>query len=226
MQRVEPRDLTNKLFRIAVRPHRLHEDPRVVLPEAIQPVAFESVFREKDSFKVLELGTGWGEFALEWLAAHPEHEYLAMEVKYDRVFTMLKKAGRAGIANLKVIPINFNWFLESILPRDVFDLIIINFPDPWPKRRHWKHRLVQTGLPERLAPLLRKSGSIFLATDYGPYARRMLRVFRDSSLFEPIYDFPHYLRRRPDEHPGTRFEEMTMAQGRTPYYQKWRIAAT
>lgn len=215
--------IREKLFRIVQRPARYKTHSAVLVPRELTPFAPDEIFRSEASFHVLELGSGWGEFALTWLADHPDHEYLALEVKGDRVHRTLKGMDRAGLDRLRILPVNFNWFLEELLPEHAFDLIVVNFPDPWPKRRHWKHRLVQTGFPERMARFLRPGGRIHLATDYSPYARRMLHIMRNSPLFEPVFPAPHYVRDRPEGYPPTRFEEMQREQGYRPWFQQWRL---
>ena len=221
MSILENTHLRDKLFRISTRPRPLTRNEKVVLPTELKPIEFSKLFRKRQSFKVLELGSGWGEFCLRWLEENPEHEYLAFEIKPDRIKKLLKRAEKRDLHNFRVVPVNFNWFLEEILPPETFDLIIVNFPDPWPKKRHWKHRLVQDEFPARVENLLRPGGAVFIATDYGPYARVILRRFRNSTGYKPVYPWPHYLRSRPENHPRTRFEEIHLGEGRVPYYQKW-----
>ncbi len=225
--------LSAKLFDIASRSRRIHSFEEVIVPERPEPIASERLFRDDGATgrRILELGSGWGEFLIGWLRDHPQDQYVAFEIKSDRIKKTVKRLRRlrdesGQMIHARIVPVNFSWFLESILPGQAFDWIIVNFPDPWPKRRHWKHRLVQSDFPARLASLLRPDGDgiVHLATDYGPYARRMLRIFRDSPLFEPVYAFPNYLRSRPADVPPTRFETITMEhEGRTPYYLRFKM---
>ncbi len=212
-----------KLLEIVRRPSKLKSHPAVLVPPESGTFQPSEIFRSDSSVHILELGSGWGEFAIQWLLAHPEHEILALEVKPDRIYHTLKEAERKQISGLKMLQLNFNWFLEEFLPPRSFDWIIVNFPDPWPKRRHRKHRLVRPGFAERVAPLLRPGGIVHLATDYSPYARRMLSVMRASSLFEPVFQSPDYRRQRPEGFPPTKFERMQSSQGYRPYYMQWRL---
>lgn len=216
--------LRERLFDIATRPRPLFRAPEILLPPKGGRIAESALFRRADSRHVLELGSGWGEFCVSWVSEHPGDDYTAFEVKGDRVARLLRDLRRkAPEAHVRIVPVNFEWFLEDILPSDSFDLIVINCPDPWPKRRHWKHRLVQPGFPARVRPLLRPKGEIVLSTDYGPYARRMLSAFRKSPMYEPVHPWPHYVRERPSYLPGTRFESMHNAQGLRLYYMSWRV---
>lgn len=179
----------------------------------------ESLFKKNHSRHILELGAGWGEFLVKWMKDNPEDEYVAFEVKGDRIKRILKNAS-AMQHRLRIIPVNFNWFLFDILPENAFDWIIINFPDPWPKKRHWKHRLIDEQFPYRAASLLRKNGVIHIATDYGPYARKILRNFRRCELYQSTMENPDYRRANPG-FPVTKFEMITAE--RIPYFQQWRI---
>lgn len=212
-----------KLIRISTRKRPLHKHSEIVSPQGIQAIPESVLFDDDKSRRILELGAGWGEFCVAWKERFPEDNYVAFEIKGDRIKKLLKGIEQKDLKHIRIVPVNFNWFLEEILPPSAFDLIIINFPDPWPKKRHWKHRLVQEGFPERMAGLLRPGGEIHLATDYGPYARKMLGVMRKSPLFSPVYAWPHYLREKPPELPGTRFEQMHLEAGKLPYYQKWKV---
>ncbi len=241
--------LPARLFHIATRHRPIHDQPEVIVPAAADlPIPASSLFRpdagessllanardgqageglaaaHPQRRRILELGSGWGEFLVAWLKQHPGDDYVAFEIKSDRIRRTLKHVRKREGAHLRLIPVNFAWFLETILPPASFDWIIVNFPDPWPKRRHWKHRLVQPDFPERMTGLLRPGGQIHLATDYGPYARRMIRYFRRAPNFEAIFEGPGYLRQRPEDVPPTRFEQITgEGEGRTPYFTRWRL---
>ncbi len=199
-----------------IHPESLFSEPTVHNPEM-------SVNKLSNIFRILELGSGWGEFCAEWMKLHPDHQYLALEIKADRIKNLVKKLEQQGTENVRILPVNFNWFLTELFSPASFDLIIVNFPDPWPKKRHWKHRLVQPGFPEKTARLLKPEGRIYLATDYGPYARKMISVFRNSPIFKNEYDWPHYVRSRPEGFPSTKFETIHTSMGKRPYYMSWRL---
>lgn len=211
-----------KLVEIVTRRRPIHNDSRVIHVTSIEKLPVHTLFHRDESHHILELGAGWGEFCIQWMQKHTDHEYVAFELKGDRIKRLLKDLDRYQITGVSVISINFNWFLEQILPDNTFDEIIINFPDPWPKKKHWKHRLVQESFPDRIIGLLRNEGIIHIATDYGPYARKILGIFRRRSDFKSLYAFPDYKRIRPESFPGTRFEEIHTGDGKRPYYQSWK----
>lgn len=214
-------ELKKKLFSIIQKPAKYKLHSNIIVPASIDTIQYHQLFHSMDTFHVLELGCGWGEFALDWLKQYPEHEYIAFEIKSDRIKKILKKIDKNNIKNLKIIPVNFQWFFLEILPENSFDLIIINFPDPWPKRRHWKHRLIQKSFLESAFLLLRHHGHIYIATDYGPYARKIISLFRKSKLFLPSIPWPNYLRKRLPIFPESKFERIT-SQVRKPYYTLWK----
>ena len=224
-------ELRQKLLKIAVSPHKLHTEAEIVLPKNSGGILEEQLFRSPFSRngkgrRVLELGSGSGEFLSQWLKSHPEDDYIAFEIKRKRIWKTLRDFRKVNPdlnLHLRIVPINFNWFLEDLLPPHSFDLVIINFPDPWPKARHWKHRLVQNGFDRRIASLLREHAQIRLSTDYGPYARKILGLFRRSQYFHSFYPWPHYVREHPQDLAFSRFEKLYIGEGRRSYYFSWYI---
>lgn len=221
MSRRTHQDVIHKLFQISIRPKKWHDNSIIVLPESISAIKNHKIFRSVDHKRILELGAGWGEFAASFLHQNLDWDYTAFEIKPDRIQSIIKKTGRVEGAHIRIIPVNLNWFLEDILPENAWDLIVINFPDPWPKKRHYKHRLIQPGFAKRIRTLLKAKGKLWVTTDYGPYARRILREFRDSECFQSDFLEYDYTRVRPDEFFETRFERIQMRQGKRPYYMKW-----
>lgn len=218
-------EIRQKLMELTTRERRVHSHPWVLRPTGLAPFSEEELLVSgQTGRRILELGSGWGEFCIGWLETYPDDCYVALEIKADRIARLLSKARRLGQVRLRVLPVNFNWFLPEFFPPQCFDRIIVNFPDPWPKRRHWKHRTVNAGFPDRIENLLRASGTVHIATDYGPYARKILRIFRNSKKFRPALDPPHYTRTRPQGLPPTRFEQIHLELGHVPYYQTWQVA--
>src|SRR5437899_2476343 len=98
---------------------------------------------------------------------------------------MDKKARRAGLVNLRGIRIESSYFLEHLLPRHSAVALHIYFPDPWPKRKHWRHRLVNERFPGLTHRALAEGGAVFLRTDDADYFEQMLAVFAGDRRFEP-----------------------------------------
>ena len=217
--------LQQRLWQLATRPRPVNALEGILVPATLCPLAPEALFPCAVRQRALELGCGWGEYAVECLRADPDLSWVAFEIKSDRLRSAIRRARRAGVLDrLRLIPVNFGWFLEQILPPRSFDRLIVNFPDPWPKRRHRKHRLIQPGFPLRVSELLRPGAMVELATDHGPYARQMLRVFRATPDFRNILPRPGFQRERPPGAPATRFEQLTrMEKEHAAYYLRFQF---
>lgn len=214
-------ELKEFLFQKVISYRSFWNDPAVVFPDDQSPIAAAKLFSGSDH-RILELGAGWGEFCIALMEQNPETDYTVFEIKPERIRSLLKKARGRNIHRLRVVPVNFNWFLETILPPQAYNEVFINFPDPWPKRRHWKHRLIQNDFPARLSLLLKEGALVHVVTDYGPYARRILGVFRRAQNFSSLYSDPEFERERPSGRPESRFESMQRAAGKRPYFMSWQ----
>ena len=215
----------DKLFEIATIHKKIHNEKEIILPKFLEkPFSKKELFFNENTIHILELGSGWGEFLIEWLIENPSHEYIAFEIEAKRIKVTLANLHKkfSTPPHLKIIPLNFSWFLVEILPKESFDIIFINFPDPWPKKRHWKHRLIRDeNFINDAYTLLRKNGKIYINTDFGPYARKILTIFRNSKKFKSEIPYPNYLRKHPDNFPYTTFEKLHYSEKRIPYYQCW-----
>ena len=213
-------ELRQKLLSIARR--RVIDHPCIVQPDEEGRISEERLTAGfKGTKTILELGAGSGEFLSAYCAELPDHLYTAFEIKWDRIRLILKVVENKKLLNVRIVPVDFSWLLESLLPPAFFDTVIVFFPDPWPKRRHWKHRLVQKSFPDRIKGLLKPNAMLYLATDYGPYARRMLSAFQRSD-FESKLPRPFFSRANPFG-IQTRFESITGAS-RKPHFMvfQWK----
>ena len=214
--------LRSKLFGIASRTRSYSDHPAIIQWKEYGPLSAEELFAFPERRRILELGSGWGEFAIAWCRTFSD-SYVAMEIKPDRIHATLKKIDRFGLSNLRILPVNFEWFLEELLPAQSFDGIIVNFPDPWPKKRHWKHRLIQDAFPKIAHSLTRPGAFLHIATDHGPYSRRILQRFRKSpDLWSSNMNAPGYSLVRPEGIPETYFERVQSRLGYRPRFMQWR----
>ena len=126
--------------------------------------------------RVLEIGSGNGEHLLGLAGSHPERDYIAVEVHPPGVGHLLQQAQRAQLANLRAIRHDAVEVLERQIPAGALEEILVLFPDPWPKKRHHKRRLVDARFARLAASRLRAGGLLKLATDWAPYAEQMLEV--------------------------------------------------
>jgi tRNA (guanine-N7-)-methyltransferase len=144
----------------------------------------EAVFG-RDRPRVLDIGFGDGEALLGAAANHPDIDYVGVEVYDAGVGHLLMLLSRAGIGNVRVIHHDVVDVLDRMLPPRCFDAVNLFFPDPWPKKRHHKRRLVQPRFVDRLARVLRPGGLFHLATDSPSYAAHAEAVLAGSPCFRP-----------------------------------------
>ncbi|MDV6234135.1 methyltransferase [Leptospira ellisii] len=175
----------------------------------------ENLFSKEFETYFLELGSGWGEVAIEMARKKPDTGFVLMEKKFDRIRHTIRGIERHSLKNVKILCVNFNWFLEDVFAENVFSQILLNFPDPWPKRRHHKNRTMNLKFLYSLKTLLPEGGKFWFATDYGPYARRVMRLFRDDDRFRPE---EIELRFERSELPVSHFERKKREEGKRIYY--------
>jgi tRNA (guanine-N7-)-methyltransferase len=143
------------------------------------------LFRKVQPLEV-ELGSGDGSFLVNYARLHAERNFIGVERLQGRIRKIDKKGRRAGLRNLRGIRIESAYFLEYLLPEQSAEALHIYFPDPWPKRKHWGHRLIKEGFPELAERALEADGAVFLRTDDGPYFQQMVEVFGGAKGFERI----------------------------------------
>ena len=156
--------------------------------------------------RMLEIGFGAGEALLEFATAHPEVDCIGVEVHRPGVGRLLLGAEAAALRNLRVICHDAVEVLQHQLAPASIALAHIFFPDPWPKKRHHKRRLIQPPFVELLAKAIAPGGTLRLATDWEPYAEHMREVIGASSAFVNVAADAGFVTRSA-ERVLTRFEQ-------------------
>lgn len=151
----------------------------------IEPLNIAALFPKQQPLEV-ELGAGDGSFLAKYAALHPEHNFIGVERLLGRLRKIEKKGLRAGLTNLRLVRIEASYFLEFLLPQKSVAALHVYFPDPWPKRKHRKNRLVNERFTDLAGKILTTNGIIFLRTDDADYFAQMTRVFDANSAFEKI----------------------------------------
>jgi tRNA (guanine-N7-)-methyltransferase len=152
---------------------------------------------------ILEIGFGMGETTAEIAQSHPENNYLGVEVHSPGVGSLLKLIDERGLANLRIIQHDAVEVVEHMLTPGCLAGIHVFFPDPWPKKRHHKRRLIQPAFVRLLASRLQPGGYLHLATDWEEYAVQMLNV---ASAEPALSNTAAGFAPRPDYRPPTKFE--------------------
>jgi len=131
----------------------------------------------------VELGCGDAGFLLAYAARHPERNFLGVERLLGRLRKLDRKGRRAGLTNLRGVRIECGYFLEWLLPAHSVATLHVYFPDPWPKKRHRRRRLVNERFPALARQALQPGGTVYLRTDDADYFAQMGAVFAAADGF-------------------------------------------
>lgn len=169
----------------------------------------------RDAPVVLEIGSGMGETTAQLAAAAPEVNYLAVEVYQPGLAQLVMRAEALGLTNLRLLRGDAVVLLtEHIVPGSIGE-VRLYFPDPWPKQRHHKRRIVQPSFVALVARALTSGGRFHLATDWAEYADQMRAVCSAESLLVNAFaEEDGGWAPRPDWRPLTKFESRARVEGR------------
>lgn len=162
------------------------------LQSILEPIAIKDAFPRNQPTEV-ELGCGDGSFLIDYAKARPDKNFLAVERLQGRLDKVARKANRAGLSNVRAVRIESSYLLEFLLPRNSVSALHLYFPDPWPKRKHWRYRLVNERFPLLCAQALTPAGRVFLRTDHQEYFGVMQATFRTTPLFAEVSSPPELL---------------------------------
>jgi tRNA (guanine-N7-)-methyltransferase len=166
----------------------------------------------RDAPHHLEIGFGMGEALTATARAHPENDYLGIEVYRPGVGNLLARLAAEGLSNVRVFCADATEVLQGTIPDSSLEAIYVFFPDPWPKTRHHKRRLIQPPFVDLVRQKLRPAGRIYLATDWEDYARQMMGVMSEAKGLKNVMGEGQYAP-RPLERLLTKFEKRGQALG-------------
>jgi tRNA (guanine-N7-)-methyltransferase len=152
---------------------------------------------------VLEVGFGMGETTAAIAQAMPDHDFIGIEVHLPGVGALLKQVEARALGNVRVIRHDALAVLNHMIPPQSLAGVHLFFPDPWPKKRHHKRRIINVGLLDHIAPKLAVGGYFHMATDWGPYADEALGVLTAHPAFRNTAEA---FAPRPPYRPVTKFE--------------------
>ena len=135
---------------------------------------------------IWEVGCGHGHFLTAYAAAHPEVSCLGVDIARDRILRARRKAERARLPHLHFIQADAWEFLEALPARGEFSAIFVLFPDPWPKRRHHKNRLMQPAFLQAAADRAGEGAHLYFRTDFLPYFEAAAAAIRAHPMWELI----------------------------------------
>jgi tRNA (guanine-N7-)-methyltransferase len=197
--------------RVSKAQRRYHDEmmSRVGIPYVPSPLDFDAVFGQCAP-RILEIGFGMGETSAVIAEANPRNDYLGVEVHTPGVGSLCKLIAEKSLTNLRIIQHDAVEVLRDMIPARSLDGVHVFFPDPWPKARHHKRRLIQPPFVTLLAERLKAGGYIHLATDWENYAEQMLAVLSaEPSLVNTADGYAP----RPIYRPPTKFEQRGLRLG-------------
>jgi tRNA (guanine-N7-)-methyltransferase len=197
--------------RVSHAQQRAHDTllPRFGIPYAPQIADLDRIFG-RSAPKILEIGFGMGETTATIAGQHPENDYLGIEVHTPGVGSLLKTIGEQNLSNVRIVQHDAVEVLSNMIEPETLAGVHIFFPDPWPKKRHHKRRLIQPEFIALLAGRLQPGAYLHAATDWQEYAEQILDVLnREPRLANTAPDYAP----RPDYRPQTKFESRGLKLG-------------
>ena len=184
-----------------------------------KPLNLEKIFIKNQPI-VLDIGFGNGESLLSLAEQYLELNFLGVEVYRPGIGNLLKNAYQAKLENIRVANQDVVELLQNNIAVKSISAVLIWFPDPWPKKRHHKRRLIQVAFLQLLAEKLMANGELHIATDWQPYAEYIQEVIQQCKLFENIQN-SEFIQHR----PPTKFERRGKILGHEVFSQTYKKVA-
>jgi tRNA (guanine-N7-)-methyltransferase len=190
--------------------------PVLDISEICIPIDTEELFGN-DKLCALEVGFGDGDFLIEIADIRPDINFIGIEIKKKRFNKAVKKALRGKVPNVKFLHMDANIASTEVFKPDTFNEIYINFPDPWPKDKHEKNRILKVEFLSKLSKVLKRDGKLEIVSDHRSYIQETLDTFKQLSVFINNYTEPGY-RNESEGRVETKFEKGFREEGRKIYY--------
>jgi tRNA (guanine-N7-)-methyltransferase len=172
----------------------------------------------------LEIGFGGGEHLAAQAVLHPDIGFVGCEPFINGVASLMVQIQDRSLKNIRVVKDDARLLLARIPDQSVGRIFVL-FPDPWPKQRHHKRRIIQDVTVTTFGRILKQDGLLFMATDDAPYAQWMQNIMAHRMDFELVLDGRKTVYERPEDWPSTRYEQKGIAQGRSPVYLVYKLKA-
>ena len=193
---------------------RSGEELEVIPGDIVESFSFAAIF-ENDRPVEIDLGFGSGRFLVEAACQYPERNFFGVERLLGRVRKTLRSASRLGLTNVRVLRLEIDYTVRFLLSPGSVSRLHLSFPDPWPKRRHSRRRLVDEGFLAASASALAIGGELWIKTDHADYFQRITKaVNSQKDLFVCV---PWS-----EEYPRTDFEETYRSQNISIYQLRLR----
>ena len=175
------------------------------------PLDLHKVFA-RHAPRILEIGTGMGDATGQMAENYKENDYLAIEVHRPGIGSLIRQIEKKKLSNIRLISHDIVEVLKYQLPEDSIDCVYIFFPDPWPKKKHHKRRLINSSLLSLIKPILKKHGRLFISTDWENYAEQIIELIGCESGIINLAGENQYSP-RPRWRPMTKFEKRGLNKG-------------
>jgi tRNA (guanine-N7-)-methyltransferase len=192
--------------------------------QTLREVGVDGVFARERGAKrplVLEIGFGGGEYLIDLATNDPWSDFIGIEISGKRVLKLARRIALTGLTNVRLLHGKAERIVRDFLPEGSLAHSWINFPDPWPKKRHQRRRLVDPQFIERLTSRIARGGEIHLATDHVEYAAAMDAALAGEPRLENLFAPDRFRRDVPGRKP-TVYELEWRAQGRVCHFFKYR----
>jgi tRNA (guanine-N7-)-methyltransferase len=194
---------------------RARQDRYLIKVLADKIIDFNELFLNSNPV-FLEIGSGKGEFISEYSLLHPEWNFIGFELQQKRVEISLRKLDLEKHVNVKLATFMIDEKIESIIPPNSVTGVFIQHPDPWPKRKHFKRRLLQQSFLDALSRIIRSGGFIQVSTDHDEYAKWIWKEFSKRQDFVPKLSDTISEKPLLDEHVVTYYEREQRRLGFEP----------
>lgn len=169
----------------------------------------------------LEIGCGVGDFIVQMAVMHPEINFIALDFYNKGCIKTCKRVDKSGLTNVKILRAEARSFIEACIPHNALRMVIINCPDPWPKLRHRKRRLVNTGFVAWLSNFLRPGADFYFATDFDDYGTDVAEFMDSQDGFDNQLS-PDKYRHRLDGYPVSKYMKRFLDEGQPIYYVHYK----
>ncbi|MBX7245877.1 MAG: tRNA (guanosine(46)-N7)-methyltransferase TrmB [Candidatus Sumerlaeaceae bacterium] len=187
----------------------------LTLPELEQPLDYARLFG-RNAPTELEIGAGRCDFLLGYAPTKPGVNFIGLERKVVILRRAVNKLRRTDISNIVLIAAEARHTLESYFPPASLQAVHIYFPDPWPKKKHLRRRIIDSAMPARLARIIAPNGFLHLRTDHENYFRAMEEVMSGTTDFQPISPPPDLVAVK------TAFEAAFLREGKPIYHASFQ----
>jgi tRNA (guanine-N7-)-methyltransferase len=185
----------------------------------MMPLDFDTLFNNGNKIIKFEIGFGNGDSIIELAKRNPHINYFGIDRKMDRIRTALSKVNRSKLPNLLIARTGTDYLLEMVNEKSL-DEIIMNFPDPWPKKRHHKKRTVNNDFIKVIHKLLKDDGVYRFSSDHPEYSEEVIDLFKETDLFRNLYA-PEDFKKKIKDRVMTQFEKHKTKEGWMIHHMKY-----